>query len=114
MKKLTVLAATVLMSATAFAGSQTSYSEANLVTDGYATKAAAYEAGFDYLDSLETASDAELRFTLAPASDKVISDIIVDDSQITIEEFSKTRGEVSYRAIVSVDYHFDSRINNND
>ena len=114
MKKLTVLAATVLMSATAFAGTQTVYSETNLSTAGFASKAAAYEAGFDYVDALHTASHSELRFKLAPIDESVVSNIKLGDTVVSIEEFSEARGEISYRAIVNVDYQFDTRDNNND
>ncbi|UGA55706.1 DUF3316 domain-containing protein [Vibrio sp. VB16] len=114
MKKLTVLAATLLMSATAFAGTQTVYSETNLSTAGFASKAAAYEAGFDYVDALETATNSELHFKLAPIGENSVSNIQLDDAIVTIEEFSEARGEISYRAIVNVDYHFDARDNNND
>ncbi len=114
MKKLTVLATTLLLSATAFAGSQTTYSEKNIKTDGFATKAAAYEAGFDAADALADASKSELRFKLSPSTDKSITDIQIDDTQITIEEFAQAQGEIAYRAIVNVDYHFDSRFNSND
>ncbi len=114
MKKLTVLAATILMSATAFAGTQSVYSETNLSTAGFASKAAAYEAGFDYVDALETASSSELQFKLAPIGEHSVSNIQLDDTIVTIEEFSKARGEISYRAIVNVDYHFDTRVNSKD
>ncbi|MDV7106361.1 DUF3316 domain-containing protein [Vibrio sp. TH_r3] len=114
MKKLTVLAATALLSTTAFAGNHTVYSEANLQTDGFNSKAAAYQAGFDYSDALHTASGSELRFKLAPIGENVVSNITLDDTAVTIEEFSEARGEISYRAIVNVDYHFDARDSNND
>ena len=114
MKKLTVLAATLLISVTALAGTQTVYSEANLSTAGFSSKAAAYEAGFDYVDALEKASHSELRFKLAPIGENTVSNLKLDDTAVTIEEFSETRGEISYRAIVNVDYHFDARDNNNN
>ena len=114
MKKLTILAATALLSTTAFAGNQTVYSEANLHTDGFNSKAAAYQAGFDYVEALHTASGSEVRFKQAPIGENVVSNITLDDTAVSIEEFSEARGEISYRAIVNVDYHFDARDSNND
>lgn len=114
MKNLTILAATVLMSASAFAGNQTVYSETNLLTAGFESKAAAYEAGFDTVDALDTASYSELHFKLAPIGESKVTNLKIDDTVVNIEEFSEARGEISYRAIVNVDYHFDSREGRND
>ncbi|WP_413285057.1 DUF3316 domain-containing protein [Vibrio sp. MA40-2] len=114
MKKLTVLATTLLMSATAFAGIQTVYSERNIATEGFDSKAAAYEAGFDYVETLETASNSELRFKLSPIGDNFVSNITLGDTVVTIEEFSEARGETSYRAIVNVGYQFEAQDNRND
>lgn len=114
MKKLAILAATVLMSATAFAGNQTSYNNASKVTEDFETKAEAYEAGFNYVDTLAGASYSELRFQLSPPPNKTISSISVDDTQVTVEEFAKSRGEIAYRAVVNIDYHFIAHNNSND
>ncbi|MBW3696908.1 DUF3316 domain-containing protein [Vibrio sp. T187] len=114
MKKLTILAATLLISSTAFAGNQTSYNSTSQTTGTFATKAEAYDAGFNYVDSLANATNAQLNFQLLPVSANPISKITVDNTQVTIEEFAKTRGEIAYRAVVNVDYHFVERTKRND
>ncbi|WP_299669215.1 DUF3316 domain-containing protein, partial [uncultured Psychromonas sp.] len=58
---LTAVAATLLISSSAFAASQVVHSDKTFSTDAFTDKAAAYEAGFDYIDSLNTLPANELR-----------------------------------------------------
>lgn len=53
MKKLTTLAATLLISSSVFAGTQVVHSDKSFSTDGFTNKAAAYEAGFNYVNQLK-------------------------------------------------------------
>ena len=106
MKKLMTLAATLLISSSVFASSQMVHSDKNFSTDAFTDKAQAYEAGFNYLDSLKTLSDAQLRQKLLVISQTPAHDIKIDGSKVSIQEFAQTRGEVAYRAVVNVDYHF--------
>ncbi|WED27555.1 DUF3316 domain-containing protein [Vibrio sp. DW001] len=46
--------------------------------------------------------------------ENAVSNLTLDDTAVTIEEFSEACGEISYRAIVNVDCHFDARDNNID
>ena len=106
MKKLTILAATLLISSSVFASSQVVHSDKNFSTDAFTDKAQAYEAGFNYLDSLKTLDDAELRQKLLVISQTPANNIKIDNSKVSIQEFAQKRGEVAYRAVVNVDYHF--------
>ena len=106
MKKLTILATALLISSSVFASSQVVHSDKNFSTDSFTDKSQAYDAGFNYLDNLKTLSDAELRQKLIVISQTPAHDIKIDNSQVSIEEFAQNRGEVAYRAVVNVNYHF--------
>ena len=113
MKKLTTLLATLLISSSVFASSEVVHSDKNFSTDAFTDKAQAYEAGFTYLDSLKTLSDAELRQKLIVISQTPAHNIKIDGSKVSIQEFAQTRGQIAYRAIVDVDYHFTTLRTNN-
>ncbi|MGJ8582131.1 MAG: DUF3316 domain-containing protein [Psychromonas sp.] len=113
MKKLTTLAATLLISTSVFASTQVVHSEKNFNTDSFSSKSEAYEAGFDYLDNLNDLSDAQLRQKLLVISQTPATNIEIDNSKVFIEEFSQDRGQVAYRAVVDVDYHFTTLKNDN-
>jgi len=113
MKKLTTLAATLLISSSVFANTQVVHSEKNFNTDSFANKEQAYDAGFDYLDNLKDLSDSELRQKLLLISQTPATNIKIDNSKVFVEEFSPTRGEIAYRAVVDVDYHFTTRRDDN-
>ena len=113
MKKLTTLLATLLISSSVFASSEVVHSDKNFSTDAFTDKAQAYEAGFTYLDNLKTLGDAQLRQKLIVISQTPAHDIKIDGSKVSIQEFAQTRGQVAYRAIVDVDYHFTTLRTNN-
>lgn len=109
MKKLTTLiavASTLLISSTAFAATQVVHSDKMFTTDAFADKAAAYDAGFDYIDGLKKLPANELRHELTVISNSPAQDVTIDKSKVTIKEFAQTRDQVVYRAVVDVDYHF--------
>ncbi|WP_166373371.1 DUF3316 domain-containing protein [Psychromonas sp. SA13A] len=103
---LTAVAATLLISSSAFAASQVVHSDKTFSTDAFTDKAAAYEAAFDYIDSLNKLPANELRQKLIVISETPANDIKIDNSKVTIQEFAQTRDQVAYRAVVDVDYHF--------
>lgn len=113
MKKLTTLAAALLISTGALASTQVIHSEKNFNTDAFSDKSQAYEAGFDYLDNLKDLSDAQLRQKLLVISQTPATNIEIDNSKVFVEEFSQSRGQVAYRAVVDVDYHFTTLKNDN-
>lgn len=103
MKKLLALVATSLVLSTSVFASATSTGNTEIRTDGYSTKAQAYEAGFDVAEDLKTASPAELTFKL-PQHD--VSNPSINSVEVSLEEFSAARGDISYRAVVDVDYTY--------
>ena len=57
-------------------------------------------------------SSNELRKELRISGHSFPRDITVDQTEITAEEFSASRDEVQYRAIVKVTYHFEAEESN--
>jgi len=109
MKKITTvsaIAATLLISSSAFAASQVVHSDKTFSTDAFTSKAAAYDAGFDYIDGLKELPVNELRHALTVFRNSPAQDLTIDKSKVTIEEFAQTRDQVAYRAVVDVDYHY--------
>ncbi|MBB1274942.1 MULTISPECIES: DUF3316 domain-containing protein [Psychromonas] len=106
MKKLTTLAATLLISSSVFAGTQVVHSDKNFSTDAFTNKAAAYEAGFNYVNQLKQLPENKLRHELVLISTTPTKDLKIKDTRVSIEEFAQTRGQVEYRAIVNVDYNY--------
>ncbi|MEJ6124051.1 DUF3316 domain-containing protein, partial [Vibrio sp. 2-Bac 85] len=72
---LTAVAATLLISSSAFAASQVVNSDKTFSTDAFTSKAAAYEAAFDYIDSLNKLPANELRQKLIVISETPANDI---------------------------------------
>jgi len=106
MKKLTTLAATLLISTSVFANTQVMQSDKSFATDSFTDKSEAYQAGFDYLDSLKTLSDAQLKHKLLVSTRSPVTDISIEKSKVSVEEFAQNRGEIAYRAIIDVDYNY--------
>lgn len=112
MKKLITLTAGLLVASSAFASVQTTYNETSIFTQSYETKAEAYDAGFDVTDSLSAMTETQLRSELPSFADSTIRNIEIDGSEVKIEEFAAARGDVQYRAVVDVNYHFDAKERN--
>ncbi len=113
MKTVTIIAATaLLLSSAAFAGTQTVYRDSHIVTDGFATKAEALNAGYNLVDEFGQMSPVQLRMKLPTFGDNMVKGVQIDDTEITIEEFSKSRDDVQYRAVVDVNYHYQSHESN--
>ena len=113
MKKLmTIAVTTLLISSAAYAGTQTVYSDTHIVTGGFATETEALNAGHDVVDNITHLSSAQLRNKLPTFGDNMVRGVTVDDTEITVEEFSKSRGEVQYRAVVDVEYHYKAHESN--
>ena len=110
MKKVTVLAATMLLSSTVFASNQLNSSATSITTEGYATQEQALNAGYTLMDEINEMSSSQLTNKLPISATTVIYDSVkVKDVELHIEAFSKKRGEVQYRAIVDVDYQYESK-----
>ncbi|WP_375748710.1 DUF3316 domain-containing protein [Vibrio sp. HN007] len=111
MKNLTILATALLVSTTAFAANDTFYDHRTIRTEGFSSQEQAYNSGFDMVESLNTMSDSQLRWNLSTSKTSA-HNIDVDKTEVTVEEFSKNRGEVLYRAAVDVDYHYTAHRDN--
>jgi hypothetical protein len=114
MKKLITIAAGLLLTGSVFASTVTLHKNTQLVTADYTSKSEAINAAFDIADSLKTNSNNELRKELSISNYAYVRDITVDQTEITAEEFSASRDDVQYRAIVKVAYHFDTEESNDD
>ncbi|TCS37580.1 DUF3316 domain-containing protein [Reinekea marinisedimentorum] len=114
MKKIaqfsTALTAALLISAAATAGTVKTQST-TLYTDSYSTAAEAYNAGFDVIDQVDSASKGELKQTLKLYGEGVVRDIALDDAEVTVEEFALGRNNIVYRATVDVDFHYETNKN---
>lgn len=108
MKKLVTVAAGLLLTTSAFASNVTLHQDAKLFSADFDSKAEALNAGYDLSEDVASLSQSELRRALPLVTANQVSDIVVDQTEVKIEEFARVRGEVKYRAIVDVDYHFNA------
>ena len=113
MKNFTILVATLLISSSVFASTQIIHSDKNFNTDAFTDKASAYEAGFDYVDQLKQLPENKLSHELVLISTTPTKDIKINNTNVSIEEFAQTRGQIAYRAIVNVDYNYTTKKNDN-
>lgn len=112
MKKVITLTAGLFIASSAFASVQTSHSETTLFSPSYSSQAEAFDAGFDISDSLQAMSEHELRTKLPTLANNTVRNLALDHAQVTVEQFAVERGNIQYRAVVNVDYHFDVTENN--
>ena len=68
-----------------------------------------YNAGFDIADNLENVSQKELRNKFAIISQNRATNINITDKIVKTQELAKNRGDIKYRAIVKVNYNFETR-----
>ncbi|TCS40467.1 DUF3316 domain-containing protein [Reinekea marinisedimentorum] len=106
----TAMTTVVLISAASIASANTEYTSKSFYSDSYTTEAEAYNAGFDVVDNVTQASKGELNKMLDTYG--FSRDLTVDDAKVTLEEFAVERGQIEYRAKVSVNYHYE--VDNND
>lgn len=114
MKKLITIVGALLISSSVFAATQVVHSDKNFSTDSFVDKSEAYEAGFNYLDGLKGLTDTQLTHKLLVISQSPVQDIKIDKSNVSIQEFAQTRGQIAYRAVVNVDYHFTTLRSDNN
>lgn len=108
MKKLMTVAAGLLLTTSAFASDVTLHRDAKVFSAEYQTKADALNAGFDISENVASMDQRELSNKLPLFAHNSVSDIVVDKTEVKIEEFARVRGEVKYRAVVDVDFHFNT------
>jgi hypothetical protein len=115
MKKLfTIATLSLVLSTSAFAATVTIDDNTKLSTDTYSTKMEAYNAGFDIKDNLTVMTEHQLRNQLPLSSEQFARDFAIDDTKVTVSEFATARGDISYSAIVDVNYHYSADENEND
>jgi len=109
MNKLMTVAAGLLLSTSAFASNVTLHNDTTVTTSSFATKAEALDAGLSVAQNLSDMSQNELRIQLPVNAYQNVNNISIDNTKVKVEEFAQVRGQVQYRAIVDVDYHFDAK-----
>jgi len=108
MKKSIALITSLFIASSAYASVQTTHNSSTVVSPSFETKAEALDAGFDITDSLKAMTSNQLRSKLPTYTYNGVRNLSLDETQVSVEEFAVTRGQIQYRAIVDVDYHFDS------
>ena len=114
MKKLIAITAGLLLTGSAFANTITLHKNANLSTASYATKAEAINAGYDITDQLANKDQNELRQEFRIVAQNHVRNITVTNTEIKTQEFAVARDDIQYRAIVKVNYNFETKDKNND
>tara|TARA_Y100001956_G_scaffold56230_2_gene55251 strand:+ start:1367 stop:1711 length:345 start_codon:yes stop_codon:yes gene_type:complete len=112
MKKI-ILLASLVMSTSVFAATNTVQSDRTFSTDNYATKEQAYQAGFDLMNDFKQMSQNELENKLVTGSnDAIYNSIKLNDMNVAIKEFGNANGQIEYKAVVDVDFQYKHRDNN--
>ncbi len=113
MKRLITLTTGLLLTTSVFASTTTVTQTKFFKTDSYQTKSEAYDAGFDLTDSLKSMDNSQLRNKLSLWAYNSVNSITIDDSQVIVQETATERGNIEYRAIVNLDYHFNAHESRN-
>jgi len=105
MKKTMVLVAGLIVSSMSFAS--VSHGDMNLYSSNFATKAQAYQAGFDMKHDLSLMPSSKLKQKLM-ATDASAYKMKIDSTKVKVEEFANNDNKIVYRAAVDVDftYHY--------
>ncbi|MEI8634518.1 DUF3316 domain-containing protein [Vibrio sp. PP-XX7] len=109
MNKLVMITALLFMSSSVFAATTTQYSNTHFDVGAYNSKVAAYQAGFQHIEKINDMSQAMLKFELPVFGIHSGSHVVIDGTSVKLEEFEKTQGNVAYRSIINVDYHYKVR-----
>jgi len=114
MKKLMTIAAGLIFTGAAFANTVTVHKDARFLTADYATKTEALNAGYDIAENLNMVKQSQLPREFSIFSENPARNVVITNTEIKTEEFARTRNNIQYRAIVNVDYHFDTHESNDD
>ncbi|KLN63521.1 MULTISPECIES: DUF3316 domain-containing protein [Vibrio] len=113
MKKV-ILLASLVMSASVFASTDTASSSTSFTTDTYSTKQQAYDAAFDLMDEMKTMNPAQLKNKLHISQTNVVyPSVKLNDMTVQIEELASTPGNIQYQAVLDVDYQYKYRESGN-
>ena len=117
--KSAAISTLMLLSTTAFAGQYVStpgnyvqrLNSSTLDTQTVKSKSEAYQVGLKKLKQLYSSPSKELFYTLrVPSTEANINSIHVNDGgYVTVEEMMNANGEVLYRGVLNVSYHFAER-----
>ncbi|EEX93858.1 acyl-CoA synthetase [Vibrio orientalis CIP 102891 = ATCC 33934] len=109
MKKVVILAS-LLMSASVFASTNTETSNTSFTTDAYATKQQAYDAAFDLMDEMKAMNSTELQTALPIHENSVVyPSVKLDEMTVHVKEFANNKGDIQYKAVLNVDYQYKYR-----
>ncbi|MDD9179718.1 MULTISPECIES: DUF3316 domain-containing protein [Aliivibrio] len=115
MKKLAIIASTLVMSSTVFAGIHTLTTNSTIKSEGYQSEAQALDAGYSIMDELNSESPYTLSQNIQTTNDYLLKNSTkIRDMEVEVEKYSRTRGEVEYRVIVDVDYEYKVRKDRRD
>ena len=103
------ITAGILLSSSVLASNITEHRNTQIVSADYATKAEAMDAGFDIANELSQLSPYQLRKELIVFSKGFPSNLEIKKTEVKTEEFALVRGQSQYRAIVKVNYQYDTR-----
>ncbi|CAV27334.1 DUF3316 domain-containing protein [Vibrio atlanticus] len=107
MKKLIILASTLVLSTTAFAATRTTIQETTLKSDAFVTEAEAYDAGINLMDELSAKTPFELSRELPQfRSTTKYNSFKVDDANMEVKKITNMNGDIHYQANVKVDYRY--------
>ncbi len=113
MKKLIALTAGLLLTTSVFASTTTVSQTRTFKTDSYQTKSEAYNAAFDLTDALKGMDNSQLRNELSLWAYNAVNGIVIDGSQVTVQETATELGKIEYRAVVNLGYHFNAHESRN-
>jgi hypothetical protein len=113
MKKV-ILLASLVMSASVFASTNTMTSHTSVYTDAYTSKQQAYDAAFNLMDEMKAMNSAELKTALPIYENNVITPSVkIEDMSVSIDEFARSPGNIEYKAVLDVGYQYKFRESGN-
>ncbi|MGD8115306.1 DUF3316 domain-containing protein [Vibrio sp. TRT 29B02] len=109
MKRM-ILLASIVMSASVFASTNTVTSNTSVTTDAYASKQQAYDAAFNLVDEMKSMNSAELKIALPITESNVITPSVkLSDMTVSVDEFARSPGNIEYKAVLDIDYQYQYR-----
>ena len=106
MKKTLVLVAGLVASSMSMAGVSSTFNDMHLYSGDFATKAEAYQAGFDIKADLAAMDSHQLERKLLTSGNNV-RNVEVSSATVAVEEFANADNQIVYRAAVDVDYSYN-------
>ncbi|WP_175561568.1 DUF3316 domain-containing protein [Vibrio aerogenes] len=114
MKNISIIAASLIISTSAFASTQTYHDVTHKHVGDYQSQQEALQAGFSYINQLHHMSQSKLKMKLAATPESQVRNIIIDKSDVALKTVAVAPEQVKYRATVEVSYHYKAHDNNNN